>query len=124
MHRRLRTIIFIVVIAGLALVPMGGQPAASDDDVRSRDAEPDYGRVFPQDRVNRLDIKVSPADWAALLADMTAIAGARGTQGTGPGGAGGGGQPGGGQLPGQGFNQAAIAACTGQTEAAACSFGA
>lgn len=126
MQSRLRTIVFIVVIAGLALLPTGRQPAASGDDVRGRDVEPDYGRVFPQDRVNRLDITISAADWAALLADMTAISGARGTPGAGggPGGGGGGAQPPGGQQPGFGFSQAAIAACAGQTEAAACSIGA
>jgi hypothetical protein len=36
-----------------------------------RDAIPDYDLVFSADRVNRLDVTVSAADWAAAMADMT-----------------------------------------------------
>lgn len=120
MHRRLRIAGFIVVIAGLALVPIGPPPAASADDIRGRDAVPDYGRVFPHASVNRLDIKMAAADWDALLADMTSISGTRGGQIIGGGAQ----PPGAGQQPGFGFNQPAVAACAGLTEAAACSIGA
>ena len=46
-----------------------------DDDTHGRDAVPDYARVFPRDRVNRLDIEVGPADWQRLVDDMTDMAG-------------------------------------------------
>ena len=107
----------------VAMAPFSARPLASDDDVRGRDAVPDYARVFSLDRVNRLDISITSANWNALLADMAALAGARGAQG-GFAGGGGGQQPGGGQ-PGQGFMfpQAAITACAGQVEAAACTIG-
>ncbi|WP_434425895.1 CotH kinase family protein [Nannocystis pusilla] len=48
--------------------------------------EPDYEQAFPQDRVARLDITIVPADWQAMLADMTDMAGEFGTgMGMGPG---------------------------------------
>jgi len=43
-----------------------------------RDAQPDYDRVFAQDVVKRLDIRIAPAEWARLIADMTDMAGAFG----------------------------------------------
>ena len=49
--------------------------------MRGRDAVPDYARVFPLDRVNRLDISITAANWNALLADMVSLAGTRGAQG-------------------------------------------
>jgi spore coat protein H len=33
--------------------------------------EPDYLRVFPQDYVKRLDIRIDPSDWVLLWQDMT-----------------------------------------------------
>ena len=116
---------FVILASCTALVPFAHRPLAAADDVRGRDAVPDYARVFPPDIVNRLDISVTAASWNAMLADMVSLAGARGTGGLAGGGGGGGGQqPGGGQ-PGQGFMfpQAAVTACAGQLEAAACTFG-
>jgi hypothetical protein len=113
----------LLVAGGAASVASLSRPIAATDDVRGRDAEPDYARVFAQDRVNRLDIKIASADWDAVLADMTQIAGVRGQGGGLVGGGGAGGGAGGGQLPG-GFNQAAINACMGQIEGASCTFGA
>ena len=107
----------------LGVAAFVARPLASGDDIRGRDAEPDYARVFPLDRVNRLDISITAANWNALLADMVSLAGTRGAQG-GFGGGGGGQQPGGGQPgPVLMFPQAAITACAGQVEAAACTVG-
>jgi len=83
-----------------------------DDDTHGRDAVPDYARVFAQDTIKRLDIHVTAADWNRLVADMTEMAGPRED-------AGGGGRGGFDFVP----NPAAIAACEGQVEGAACMFG-
>ena len=32
-------------------------------DTHGRDATPDYGRVFVQERVSRLDLKIAASDW-------------------------------------------------------------
>ncbi len=93
---------FVVLAMCTALVLFERRPLASPDDVRGRDAVPDYARVFPSDIVNRLDISISPASWNTMLADMVSLAGTRGQGGLAGGGGGGGGQqPGGGQ-PGGG----------------------
>ena len=48
--------------------------------------EPDYEMAFPQDRVARLDITITPEDWQAMLADMTDMIGEFGAgMGMGPG---------------------------------------
>lgn len=113
--------VFVTLATG-ALLALGGQhPLASLDDVRGRDAVPDYARVFPADRVNRLDITMTAANWNAIVADMVALAGARGGQGQGPGG---GLQPGGGGQQGPLFPPAALEACAAQTEGAVCTVGA
>lgn len=57
-----------------------GETGSSPDD------EPDYDQAFPQDRVVRLDITIAAADWEAMLADMTDMAGEFGTGMGGPGG--------------------------------------
>ena len=43
------------------------------------DAPPDYGVVFPADRVNRLSIAVTPENWEAMQANLTELLGPRGT---------------------------------------------
>ena len=122
MHIRTLLLALSLALALAASGPFAARPRAADD-VRGRDAVPDYARVFPLDRVNRLDIAITAANWNALLADMVTLAGTRGTQGGFAGGGGGGQQPVGG--PGQGFvfPQPAIDACAGQLEAAACTIG-
>ena len=74
-----------------------------DADTHGRDATPDYGRVFIQDQVSRLDLKIAASDWQIVIDDMTDMAGAAGGQleggsnlaaGSRPG------FPGGGQPPG------------------------
>lgn len=69
-----------------------GQPTTGSDVSSTTDSEPppaddpDYEQAFPQDRVARLDITITPADWEAMLADMTEMAGEFGTgMGMGPG---------------------------------------
>ncbi len=85
-----------------------------DDDTHGRDAVPDYARVFPRDRVNRLDIEVGPADWQRLVDDMTDMAGPFGRALGRPGGLTTRIEP----------PPEAMAACAGKAEGDACTFGA
>ncbi len=109
----------LLVLSGLD----GPRPADAQGapDTHGKDATPDYARVFPQDRVTRLDVRVAAADWQALMDDMASMAGSFGAGGTGGGGGmpPGGGGPGGG---GGGASSEAIAACSGKVEGASCSF--
>lgn len=86
---------------------------ARSEETHGRDAKPDYDRVFAQDTVKRLDIRVTAADWNRLTADMTEMAGPFGSARTGG--------------RGGGFNEPpdplATAACSGLVEGSACSFG-
>ncbi len=123
------------VLVGLALATAiqtsgaGAAPQSGSDDTHGRNAEPDYRRVFAQDRVGRLDVRIDASDWQALVSDMQDMAGPAGGQGGGfgggqaPGGGQPGGQPPGGAPPGFGFSADAIAACAGHLEGNACSFG-
>ena len=113
-----------VRLAWVAAIALGiVNLAAQRDDTHRRDAVPDYGRVFNQDSIGRLDIHMTASDWAAVVADMDSMAGRFGAAGGGVGGApppqGGGG--GAGQLPGASLE--AVTACAGRTEGDACSFG-
>jgi spore coat protein H len=98
--------------------------SAQRNDTHGRDAVPDYARVFNQEAVGRIEIRMVASDWNAVVADMNSMAGPFGaTRGLGMGGpAPGGGGGGGGQAPTAAPE--AIAACTGRTEGDACSFGA
>jgi hypothetical protein len=86
-----------------------------DNDTHGRNATPDYARVFAQDTVKRLDIRVNAADWDRLIADMTGMAGPRGSAGVGAGGGRG------------GFNivvgPEALAACNERVEGDPCAVG-
>jgi spore coat protein H len=64
----------------------------------SNDVEADYEVVFPQEKVNTLEITLGKTAWEAIKADM--VAKNKGTFGVGGGTQGGGGQQGGGQLGG------------------------
>jgi hypothetical protein len=116
--RQLTAVLGLVLLA-IEVSPnaRASRPAGWDEATHGRDAVPDYARVFAADRVNRLDITVSAADWAAVVADMTDMAGPFGAQR----------QP---QTPGGGFggfpmaSAEAIAACSGKTVGDSCSFGA
>jgi len=84
-----------------------GRPIGWTDETHGKDATPDYGAVFPNGKVNRLDITIASADWQAMQDDMTDMAGAFGVIGAGqpPSGGpplGGGPPPGGGGAPGDG----------------------
>jgi spore coat protein CotH len=46
----------------------------------SNTAAPNYTVVFPQDKVNRLDIVITPENWQAMLDDMAALYGEPGTR--------------------------------------------
>ena len=90
----------------LLLLAAGGMAARSDDaDTHGRDAVPDYGRVFNQDQVGRLDVRVAASDWQTVLADMQNMAGPSGF---------------GLNVP---FSDEQIAACAGRLEANACTAG-
>ncbi len=66
----------------------------------SNDADPNYTVIFPQDKVNTLEISMTTADWTALKADM--VAKGKGTFGSGGTTQGGGGAVGGGGAAGGG----------------------
>ncbi len=93
-----------------------------------------YFPSFPQDRVPRLDLKVSAADWQSLMDDMASMTGAFGSGGLGgtpPGGGGGAGDfppgAGGGIPPGGGVGAPtaeSIAACSGKVEGDVCALAA
>jgi hypothetical protein len=59
----MRFIVCVALVCTGAASFLAGRAAAGAQDVRSRDAEPDYRRVFAQDVVKRLDITMAPADW-------------------------------------------------------------
>ncbi|MDO8795794.1 MAG: CotH kinase family protein [Vicinamibacterales bacterium] len=89
-----------------------GRPDGWNDATHSRNADPDYARVFAGSRVNRIDITVTSDDWSRVIADMTDMTGTFGAQRQ-PGVAGGFG----------GFPQPspdAIAACSGSIEGDSC----
>ena len=108
-------------VAGLLTLWMGlvvggiAQLEGRDNDTHGRNATPDYARVFAQDTVKRLDIRVNAADWDRLIADMTGMAGPRGSAGVGAGGGRG------------GFNivvgPEALAACNERVEGDPCAVG-
>ncbi|MCK9357485.1 MAG: CotH kinase family protein [Dehalococcoidia bacterium] len=50
------------------------------DETHGDSAAPDYDAVFPQDRVNRLEITVTPEDWEAMQANLTELLGPRGVE--------------------------------------------
>lgn len=56
------------------------------DATHGNDAEPDYEIVFPQDRVNRIDITLTAADWQAIQTDMQSLFGYAFGAGGGQGG--------------------------------------
>ncbi len=68
------------------------RPAGWTEATHGKDAEPDYGTVFPAAAVNTLTIRVPAETWDAMLANMTGLFGPRGTSGSG-------GAPQGGELP-------------------------
>ncbi|HRF50153.1 MAG TPA: hypothetical protein PLC98_21150, partial [Anaerolineales bacterium] len=55
------------------------RPAGWDEASHGSDAEPNYAVVFPDDTVNQITITIAPADWEAMLANLTDILGEQGT---------------------------------------------
>jgi spore coat protein H len=101
---RFLALILGVTCAVAAVLSMEGASAGAVD-THSRDAEPDYRRVFNQDAVNRLELRMSPADWQTVLTDMQSMAGASGFG------------------LNVGFSAEQISACSGRLEANACTAG-
>lgn len=107
-----------LTVAGFVILcfgPLVATPASQSRsaDTHGRDAKPDYDRVFAQDTVKRLDIRVTAEDWSRLTADMTEMAGPFGSANTGGRGGGFNAQP----------DPLAATACAGLVEGSACSFG-
>jgi spore coat protein H len=61
------------------------RPEDWSDETHSNDIDPNYETVFPQDKVNRIDIIISEEDWETMMADMTRLMGefGEGQQGMG-----------------------------------------
>lgn len=59
------------------------RPSGWTDESHGSKVDPNFTLVFPADRVNQLTITVPSETWDAMLANMTTIAGARGTGGQG-----------------------------------------
>ena len=51
------------------------RPIGWSAETHSKEAEPNYEVVFPQDEVNRLDITISPENWQVMMDDMTTLYG-------------------------------------------------
>jgi spore coat protein H len=90
-HRRSRWSGHLLA-ALLALLPAAcgssDGPAAADSPDAGPASDParaDYATVFPADRVIRLDVEISGEQWAAMMADLTDMAGPFGQGGGGPG---------------------------------------
>lgn len=71
-------------------------PAATLADTHSSEAAPDFEVVFPQDKVNRIEITISPENWQSLQDNMAELFGAFGAGENNRGGAN---QPGGNRQP-------------------------
>ena len=70
------------------------RPDGWSDDTHSKSADPNYDVVFPEDEVNTMTITIDPADWQAMLDDMTDTYGEQGTNSSQQNGGGGQGGPG------------------------------
>lgn len=83
--------VLVVWLAALTLEGCGSEEASPVDmsapeeqlegwteQTHSKDATPNYLEVFAQNQVKRIDIRLSAANWAAMLDDMEALYGPRG----------------------------------------------
>jgi hypothetical protein len=57
------------------------RPEGWSESSHSDQADPDYDIVFPQDKINRIDIEISEENWDLMLADMTSLVGEFGQSG-------------------------------------------
>ncbi|MFH1748905.1 MAG: CotH kinase family protein [Planctomycetota bacterium] len=106
----------------LLLLNDEGRPVGWSDETHGNDATPNYDVVFPQGKVNRLDITIAPADWQAMQDDMTDMLGEFGAAGgelAPPPGAPGDGGPAG-EIPPEMVPPEAFEACEGMQEGDAC----
>ncbi|MFN2304634.1 MAG: CotH kinase family protein [Anaerolineales bacterium] len=58
-----------------------GRPEDWSSQTHSDDASPNYEVVFPQDKVNRIDINISSENWETMMGDMTDLVGTFGQGG-------------------------------------------
>ena len=59
-----------------------GRPVGWGAETHSNDVAADYSVVFPEGKVNRLDITIAPEDWQAMQDNMTELYGEPGGPGT------------------------------------------
>ncbi len=109
-HRVVTDVLVLMLLTGCTaggITPQAAVSAAVIEDVsHSGDSLPDYEIVFPQEKVNRIDITLSAEAWADLQAEMTDQFGTFGEGSQDRGlmqGGNGQGFPGGGQPP-EGFD--------------------
>jgi spore coat protein CotH len=91
---RKKTIRLIALVGVVAMVVVGyiksgdsvpstsGQtirPEGWTEETHSNNVAPNYDIVFPQDKVNQIEITIAPSDWEAMQANMTELLGPRGT---------------------------------------------
>jgi len=62
-----------------------GRPVGWTEETHSNDVAADYAVVFPEGKVSRLDITITPEDWQAMQDDMTELYGEFGQGGGGQG---------------------------------------
>jgi len=78
-RHRLGGAVWLAAMGAVVVLLAGAGAARSDNqDTHGRDAVPDYARVFNQDQVGRLDVRIGTSDWQAVLADMQNMAGPSG----------------------------------------------
>jgi spore coat protein H len=65
------------------VIAENGRPVGWTEETHSKDGTADYAVVFPQGRVNRIDITITASDWQAMLDDMTNLYGQFGQGGRG-----------------------------------------
>ncbi len=74
----MKRILYIIYITVSIAMIYCGSPDSSNT-ITFGTSTPDYDVVFPQDEVKRLDIKISPSDWQAMIDDMSEMYGEFGT---------------------------------------------
>lgn len=85
MNRRTRSarpiaVFMALLICGQLTAAQTSRPAGWTEESHGNRAPPNYALVLPDDRVNRITIVFRPEDWAALLANLTALLGEHGEE--------------------------------------------
>jgi hypothetical protein len=89
MEKEVSTCVLIIVLflsisaAGMEVESML-RPEGWSSDTHGECIEPDYLIVFPEDRVNRIDIRIDPDDWSVMMSDMTELYGEFGARASMP----------------------------------------